>query len=82
MSSVLRKMCGIESEHDWFMWEQGASVLSLSSTCDVLDRNMEPSIPENQLPVFTPPVLNRPQYSAIISRMNSAASHAGTYSSL
>jgi len=82
MSSVLKRMYAKEGEHDWVIWERGVSVLSLTSSLPGFEQNVDDSFMDSKLPAHNAPVINRPQYNAIISRMNNAACHAGTYSSL
>ena len=79
MSYILEHIQPPDSDQDWMIWERGVSVIRLPSIDDSMcsDDACRTS-PENTTPQIT---INRPQYSAIISRMNQAARHTGAFSS-
>ncbi len=81
MSSILDRMYSRECAQDWILWEKGISVLSLPATADPLERDADCVHNAGNKAVHTIPAIRRPQYSAIVSRMNHAAHNAGSYSS-
>lgn len=79
-----------EDKEPWMLWEKSSKVNQLlnndKTNClsgedcwnQTESRETERQLATNRLPV---PFIRRSQYNAIMSRMRSAASHSGSYSS-